>query len=642
MPIPVAKKLLLIAWDAAEWSLLSPLLDRGELPNFARLIAQGTLARLSSLSPPLAGPLWTTVATGLRPEQHGVLNDASPARERHGSALWETAAKHGLRSIVIGWPATHPTTPLENSVVVSDAWPRAVAPRDQPWPLPDGAIFPERLREDLGELRVHPGEFARDDLRVFVPDIAEVDERAEPIVLVLAQHLAAATSVHCAATYLLENESWDFAAVHFAAPGAITRDFLDLAPPRLPQVPEKIFARYHRVIDETFKLHDQMLARLLELAGPDAAVLLCSASGWFTGAQRPALAPGEHAENVGRQRTAGWAVLRAPGAKTDDLLYGGSLLDLAPTAAWLLGLPVAANLAGREWTHAFEKPPPLTRLPAEKISPVPDAPAPTGDDEPARERRYALARYLLSAGRAAEAAPLLAALHLAWPHRAGPALHLIPALAALGRAAEARALLDELAARPEGGLMPREGRRAKFSPQFDFMRGVLDLAENKLPAALAHFERALAAGAQSPELHANLGRVYLGLRRNADAHAAFTRALETDADSAAAHYGLAIASYRLRDFPAAADHAMEAASRRTEPPEFHLLLGLALAHSGQRAQAIASLHHALARAPGLLVAHRALVALHRHKPAESFQADAHRRAVQEIFVQRRRRFIPLP
>ena len=631
MPPPAAKKLLLIAWDAAEWSLIQPLLDAGALPNLARLIEQGALAKLSSISPPLSSPLWTSVATGLRPEQHGVLHEQTSSAEWHSPALWETAAQHGRRTVVVGWPATQPVAPLEISVAVSDAWPRHVAPREQPWPLPAGAVFPERLRDDLAELRVHPGEFARDDLRAFVPDIADVDERAEPIILALAQHLATAASVQSAATFLLENEPWDFAAVHFAAPGAITRAFLDLAPPRLPQVPEKIFARYHRVIDETLKLHDQMLGRLLALAGPEAAVLLCSASGWFTGAQRPALAPGEHAENIGRERPAGWAALRAPGAKADDLLYGGSLLDLAPTVAWLLGLPVPAALPGREWTHAFDQPPPLTRTPGGKISPVPDAPAPTGDDAPARERRYALARFLLAADRVGEAAPLLAALHVAWPHRAGPALHLIPALAVLGRAAEGRALLDELAARPEGGMLRREGRRAKFPPQFDFMRGVLDLAENKLPSALAHFERALAAGAQSPELHANLGRVYLGRRRNTDARAAFTRALEIDADSAAAHHGLALACHRLRDFAAAADHALEAAARRTEPAEIHLLLGCALAHLGERAEAIAALHHALARAPGLLLAHRALVALHRHEPTGKFAAEAHRTAAREIF-----------
>lgn len=631
MPPSPAKKLLLIAWDAAEWSLLQPLLDAGALPNLSRLLEQGVLAKLSSLTPSLAAPLWATIATGRRPEQHGVLTNDAHAAEWRAPPLWQLAGQHGLRSIVIGWPATHPIAPLENSVMVSDAWPRPVAPHDQPWPLPDGAVFPGRLREDLDELRVHPGEFARDDLLPFVPDLAAVDLGAEPQPLVLAQHLAAATSVHCAATYLLENEPWDFAAIHFAAPGAVTRDFLDLAPPRLPQVPEKIFERYHRVIAETLKLHDQMLARLLELAGPDATVLLCSASGWFTGAQRPTFAPGEHAENVGRERAAGWAVLRAPGVKADDLLYGAGLLDLAPTAAWLLGLPVPAAWPGREWTHAFASPPPLTREPPEKTQPIPDAPGPTGDDEPARERRYLLARFLLAAGRPADAVPLLATLHAAWPHRVGPALHLIPALAALGRTIEARTLLEELAARPEGGLLPREGRRAKYPPQFDFMRGVIDLAENKLTSALAHFEATLAAGAQSPGLHLNLGRVYLGLRRPAEARAAFARAIQIDADSADAHAGLALACYRLRDFAAAADHALEAAARHTEPATTHLLLGLALAHAGERAQAIEALHHALARAPGLLLAHRALVALHRRAPAELFQADAHRRAAREIF-----------
>jgi predicted AlkP superfamily phosphohydrolase/phosphomutase len=31
-------KILLVGWDAADWKIIHPLLDRGEMPNLARLI----------------------------------------------------------------------------------------------------------------------------------------------------------------------------------------------------------------------------------------------------------------------------------------------------------------------------------------------------------------------------------------------------------------------------------------------------------------------------------------------------------------------------------------------------------------------------------------------------------------------------
>jgi predicted AlkP superfamily phosphohydrolase/phosphomutase len=42
---------LLIGWDGADWRILDPLLERGDLPNLANLISRGHRAILRSTVP---------------------------------------------------------------------------------------------------------------------------------------------------------------------------------------------------------------------------------------------------------------------------------------------------------------------------------------------------------------------------------------------------------------------------------------------------------------------------------------------------------------------------------------------------------------------------------------------------------------
>lgn len=615
-------RLLLIGWDGAEWEMISPLLDAGKLPNLAKLVQAGVLAKLGSLSPVLSAPLWTTVSTGRRPEQHGICGNIAPDNDgigpisstwRRGSTLWEICARAGRPAVVVDWPASWPAADLPGLVVASGK-----------------SAVPERLAGDVAELRVQPSELAREDLRPFVAGLDDLDPAKTPWLAALMHHLVQSAGTHTVATYLLENEPWDFAAVNYGALGNIMRDFLDCMPPRLPQVSEEMFTRCRGVVGQALILHDQMLGRIMACAGPDGTVLLCSNHGWLTGAQRPALEPGEHAFNVARERGQGWAVLRAPGGRADEIIYGGTLLDLAPTALWLLGLPVPKDWPGKVWYHAMKQPAQAEAVETHELAPLAVPAFPEPATEVACELHYVHGVYLLNAGRVKEAIPVLEEAHRTMHPRIGPGLMLINAYVGTRRFAEAKALLEELAARPEGGMKQRSGLKAKHPPQFDFMRGLIAQGEGRLDDARRNFEAALAAGAQTAELHTSLGRVHLARRRPAEARAAFRRALEIEPENAGAHYGLAAASYRLRDFPAAADHALEAASRRTEPFEFHLLLGLALGRTGQREQAVVALRHALARQPALLLAHRALVALHKKNPTESVLAETHRRAAREI------------
>lgn len=64
--------LLVIGLDGADWDYIDPLIDQGELPTFERLRQSGSWGRLETIEPTDSPVLWTSIATGMTPDQHGI------------------------------------------------------------------------------------------------------------------------------------------------------------------------------------------------------------------------------------------------------------------------------------------------------------------------------------------------------------------------------------------------------------------------------------------------------------------------------------------------------------------------------------------------------------------------------------------
>jgi hypothetical protein len=127
---PTGRKILLIGLDGADWQLIDPWIAQGKIPNLARLKARSAWANLKSMQPILSPLLWTTVATGRRPEDHGVVDFLvkDPAtgqrvpissRFRKVPALWNIFTAMGLSVDVVAWWASWPAETV-NGVIVSD------------------------------------------------------------------------------------------------------------------------------------------------------------------------------------------------------------------------------------------------------------------------------------------------------------------------------------------------------------------------------------------------------------------------------------------------------------------------------------------------------------------------------------------
>jgi type I phosphodiesterase/nucleotide pyrophosphatase len=227
------RKVLLIGWDAADWKVIMPLIDAGKMPNLARLIEEGICGNIATLQPALSPMLWTSIA-GKRAYKHGILGFSEPDPlnnsirpvtnlSRRTKAIWNILNQKGLNTIVVGWWPSNPVEELSNGVMVSNDYQRPVGKDPKKWPVKPGTIHPARLQNALAELRFHPTELTDADLCAFLPglqgmsradlDKAENDLRLQTLLRIIAD----CTSIHSAATWLMQNEPWDFMAVYYDA-----------------------------------------------------------------------------------------------------------------------------------------------------------------------------------------------------------------------------------------------------------------------------------------------------------------------------------------------------------------------------------------------------------------------------------------
>ncbi len=368
MAVPSAeRKVLLIGWDAADWEVITPLLEEGLMPTLDGLINRGVMGNLATLQPVLSPMLWNSVATGKFADKHGVHGFIEPdpvhggarpytSTSRKCKALWNMLSQSGLRSNVVGWWASHPAEPI-NGNVVTNAFAGTKFDPEHGWRVPVGSIHPAEKGNLLAALKVFPTELTEAHILPFIPDAAKIDQQVDRRLGTFAKLLSDAATIHTVATALMESEPWDFTAVYYDAVDHFSHAFMPYHPPRLSWINEPDFELFKGVVRGAYRFHDMMLERLLQLAGPETTVILCSDHGFESGSQRPQGIPREPAGPAIWHRQYGIFVIAGPGIKQDERIYGASLIDLAPTVLTLFDLPIGEDMDGRPLIEAFEIPP---------------------------------------------------------------------------------------------------------------------------------------------------------------------------------------------------------------------------------------------------------------------------------------------
>ena len=87
---------ILIGIDGGSWNAIHTLMERNELPNFRAMMERGVTAELKPVA--AASPvIWTSMATGVRPERHGITNFVVPTSTKRRIICWSDAHESGTR-----------------------------------------------------------------------------------------------------------------------------------------------------------------------------------------------------------------------------------------------------------------------------------------------------------------------------------------------------------------------------------------------------------------------------------------------------------------------------------------------------------------------------------------------------------------
>lgn len=687
-------RLLLVGWDAADWKVADPLLANGEMPHLASIIREGVRGNLATIAPPLSPMVWTSIATGKRPYKHGIHGFTEPTEDglgvrpvtnlgRRCKTVWNILNQNGKRSIVVGWWPSHPAEPIRGAMV-SDLFPPGRHEKTGA-PPPKGAVWPPALGPRLADLRVSGPELSGDMLRLFAPDAPTIDQEKDRSLADLAAIVAECMSIHGAATELIETEPWDLAAVYFSGIDHFGHRFMQYhaGKPR-NKAGETDPAVFADIVRNAYRYHDVMLGRLIELAGPDCAVLVLSDHGFHSDHLLPSYLPAEAAGPAHEHRDFGIFAFRGPGIRAGERVYGAGVLDIAPTILRYFGLPAARDMDGKPLLNAF-----TDDTAAAPIESWEDVPGEDGRHPPTRrydghasaeslkqlvalgyieppgedarltversiaESRYNLARAWMGGGFPAPAARILDELLTANPEDARLYQRLFECRLTTGDQQGAAAILQsfdraatDFAPRAQAELKRRReegpadeavGRRENFERRqlsekaggyvFErlLLRTRLALAgatTKKRRAAARPLVEELAHAAGEHETPAFfLAEAFAAVGDPGRALECLARARRADPD----HWRALTLEARIhlvaRRFQQAADSAIDSLALVYFQPNAHCILGMALAGLHEFDRAEHAFRVAIAQSPGLVEAHRRLGTLLRRDPARIGEAS---------------------
>jgi predicted AlkP superfamily phosphohydrolase/phosphomutase/tetratricopeptide (TPR) repeat protein len=648
------KKILLIGWDAADWEMIDPLLQNGQMPALARLISGGVRGNLATLQPVLSPMLWTSIATGKRADKHGICGFTEPLADGSGigpvrstsrkcKAVWNILGQNGLKSNIVAWFASDPAEPI-NGVMITDQFLRLVSKDGKAEGAASHSVHPPKYAEAAATLRVNVDSLTAGDLVPFIPRLAEIDIKQDDRPLKLARRLSRVATVQALATALIQGEPWNLMGVYYDAIDQFGHEFMPYHPPRMDGVSERDFELYQDVMRGCYRFQDMMLHVLLQYVDEETTVILISDHGYESGRRRPALDAGKQ-DPEGCHRPFGIVCLKGPGIKKNERLYGASVLDVTPTILALLGLPIGSDMDGRPWLEAFEQPVKPERIfswegigddkaglhtaharqdPAEAALAVQQLVelgyiAAPGEDAQKNIKntilynKTNLIRSLLGTPQEARAIPLLEEFAAENGSNEWCVLMKARCYLHLGKLAEARTTLE--------ALPPP----AKESHEAQLIFADLAFAEGNQASALNHLQAAERSGVNHPLLFNQLGRGYLQLARWADAETAFKKSLEAEPDNPAAFDGLARVHLERNEPEQAVEDALQAVGLIHFFPEAHFHLGAGLERLGKANEAILAYETALGIGYQPVLIHRRLAELYR--PIDSQKAAYHEKVL---------------
>ncbi len=360
-------RVAIFAIDGLDWDLISELENDGAIPNIKALMQGGATASVQTIQPTIASMLWTTVATGLTADRHGVIDfidwsHHAPVESyaRQAPALWDIAEAFGRTALVSGWWTAWPPTATTTGMFY-----------DEPVELVPGAIYPPQLASRAESQQVLPDTVGYAQVHRFLNILPGEWDRAtssgnesDPI-NVFRNLLAKTWSDHRVAIDLYNDarqRGQDPLLIMTYEDGTDTVNHLfgPYHPPDRSGVDQDGYRKFWPAVSNYYSEVDRLIGEWTNVLPRDTTVIILSAYGFRWGKDRPAAPPAGSA--LSDHRSPGVFIAYGPQIIPSRTGRTISLYDIAPTVLTLLGLPQATEMPGKPATWMLRDISPVTSV----------------------------------------------------------------------------------------------------------------------------------------------------------------------------------------------------------------------------------------------------------------------------------------
>ena len=264
------KRVLVIGLDGATFDLIRPLVNKGKMPNLARMGAEGISTELRSTILPLSPPAWTTFLTGKNPGGHGIYDfakrvegtyDFAPttSMDMRSRAIWNAIEAQGGSSILVNVPLTYPPASFRGFML--SGFPTPTERRD--YTYPPGLL--QELEKEFGSVNIHK------------PKVLYKKGREREIT---DETLAITKQQTQVTKYLMGRIDWSLTVSVYDATDVLGHYFWAYLDPGHPKYDKRLAKEVEQMVEDIHVSLDEAIGEMTSAVGEDTLKVVMSDHGF--------------------------------------------------------------------------------------------------------------------------------------------------------------------------------------------------------------------------------------------------------------------------------------------------------------------------------------------------------------------------
>lgn len=251
---------LVVGIDGGSFNIIDPLLEKGLLPNFKKLIDSGVKSYLESTIHPSSEQAWPSFYTGTNNGKHGIFGYLKRNRNDYSfriisyldvksDSVFKIASKNDKKAIVIGMPLTYPVEKI-NGYMVSGLF---CPGKHVQW------TYPEDFKSEVNKISPN-----------YIMDLAQCNVKNKEELM--KKNLECINETGDLACKMIKDYEWDLFTVVFSSTDKIQHKFWKYY--------NQEGSNYKNAINGSYIEIDKYLGKFLDLVPKDTVIFIVSDHGF--------------------------------------------------------------------------------------------------------------------------------------------------------------------------------------------------------------------------------------------------------------------------------------------------------------------------------------------------------------------------